>query len=98
LNAGKAQNCANILQEKTETYASEWVWRPEPESNRRARICSPLRNHSAIGPEVRLWREPRSPVKPAWRAATGKGRFTVAPPNPAQLSMNGGWLRPSLQI
>jgi hypothetical protein len=47
---------------------------------------------------VRLWREPRSPVKPAWRAATGKGRFTVAPPNPAQLSMNGGWLRPSLQI
>ena len=26
------------------------VWRPEPESNRRARICSPLRNHSAIGP------------------------------------------------
>src|SRR3982751_5633893 len=25
-------------------------WRPEPESNRRARICSPLRNHSAIGP------------------------------------------------
>src|SRR5438105_4557578 len=26
-------------------------WRPEPESNRRARICSPLRNHSAIGPE-----------------------------------------------
>ncbi len=27
------------------------IWRPEPESNRRARICSPLRNHSAIGPE-----------------------------------------------
>jgi hypothetical protein len=26
------------------------AWRPEPESNRRARICSPLRNHSAIGP------------------------------------------------
>jgi hypothetical protein len=26
------------------------VWRPEPESNRRARICSPLRHHSAIGP------------------------------------------------
>ena len=26
------------------------MWRPEPESNRRARICSPLRNHSAIGP------------------------------------------------
>ena len=33
-------------------------WRPEPESNRRARICSPLRNHSAIGPmsEAPLWR------------------------------------------
>jgi hypothetical protein len=28
-------------------------WRPEPESNRRARICSPLRNHSAIGPPAR---------------------------------------------
>ena len=28
-------------------------WRPEPESNRRARICSPLRNHSAIGPRER---------------------------------------------
>lgn len=27
-------------------------WRPEPESNRRARICSPLRNHSAIGPSL----------------------------------------------
>ena len=27
-------------------------WRPEPESNRRARICSPLRNHSAIGPDA----------------------------------------------
>ncbi len=28
------------------------LWRPEPESNRRARICSPLRHHSAIGPSV----------------------------------------------
>ena len=30
-----------------------WIWkfwRPEPESNRRIRICSPLRHHSAIGP------------------------------------------------
>ena len=26
------------------------IWRPEPESNRRIRICSPLRHHSAIGP------------------------------------------------
>src|SRR3954454_4103458 len=30
-------------------------WRPEPESNRRARICSPLRNHSAIGPPRAKW-------------------------------------------
>ena len=29
-------------------------WRPEPESNRRARICSPLRHHSAIGPSGQL--------------------------------------------
>src|SRR3546814_14180190 len=32
--------------------SGEQVWRPEPESNRRARICSPLRNHSAIGPQT----------------------------------------------
>jgi hypothetical protein len=30
------------------------MWRPEPESNRRARICSPLRNHSAIGPTAAM--------------------------------------------
>ena len=30
-------------------------WRPGPESNRRTRICSPLRNHSATGPSwIRL--------------------------------------------
>ncbi len=28
----------------------ETVWRPRPESNRGARICSPLRNHSATRP------------------------------------------------
>src|SRR6476469_7167704 len=27
-----------------------WEWRPRPESNRRARICSPLRHHSATWP------------------------------------------------
>src|SRR3546814_3579323 len=32
--------------------AREQVWRPEPESNRRARMCSPLRSHSAIGPQT----------------------------------------------
>src|SRR5579872_2178511 len=40
-------------------------WRPEPESNRRARICSPLRNHSAIGPgRAALWRGIALLVKP----------------------------------
>jgi hypothetical protein len=29
----------------------ETVWRPDPESNRGARICNPLRHHSAIGPK-----------------------------------------------
>src|SRR3954471_12687591 len=32
-------------------FSVKGEWRPEPESNRRARICSPLRNHSAIGPK-----------------------------------------------
>ena len=34
-------------------------WRPRPESNRGARICSPLRNHSA--------------TRPSRRAVTGAG-------------------------
>jgi hypothetical protein len=38
------------------------------------------------------------PVKPERRAAAGKRRFTIARPNAPQLSMNGGWLRPPLQI
>ena len=47
-------------------------WRPEPESNRRARICSPLRNHSAIGP--------RSARFPAIGAEVkGDGRSTGDP-------------------
>ncbi len=32
----------------------EKIWRPRPESNRGARICSPLRNHSATRPSVKL--------------------------------------------
>ena len=48
----------------------EWEWRPEPESNRRARICSPLRNHSAIGPEQRIsWPLPVRSREKAWAAA-----------------------------
>ena len=38
---------------------AEWLstrlgmrWRPGPESNRRARICSPLDSHSPTGPSV----------------------------------------------
>ena len=57
-------------------------WRPEPESNRRAGICSPLRNHSAIGPlgVARHWRERGRRVKAdfrrtvclnAWRPSRG---------------------------
>src|SRR5437667_4371482 len=51
-----------------ETGDPECGWRPEPESNRRARICSPLRNHSAIGPKegrCTPFRELRARVKPA---------------------------------
>ena len=29
------------------------LWRPRPESNRGARICSPLRNHSATWPKIK---------------------------------------------
>lgn len=32
---------------------NKWRWRPRPESNRGARICSPLRNHSATRPRLR---------------------------------------------
>jgi hypothetical protein len=44
------------LHSSTRKWARQpaWEWRPEPESNRRARICSPLRNHSAIGPSVEI--------------------------------------------
>ena len=41
-------------------------WRPEPESNRRARICSPLRNHSAIGPRAVPFQGFSKLVNPAW--------------------------------
>ena len=33
-------------------------WRPRPESNRGARICSPLRHHSATWPSARRRRSP----------------------------------------
>src|SRR3954463_4704482 len=40
-------------------FSVKGEWRPEPESNRRARICSPLRNHSAIGPRGPAFPEAR---------------------------------------
>ena len=52
--------------QSTFAYASYCEWRPEPESNRRARICSPLRHHSAIGPQsasLRFW-----PASGKWAA------------------------------
>ena len=43
------------------------LWRPGSESNRRARICSPLHNHSATRPVTRGWpQEPSDKTKPRW--------------------------------
>ena len=42
-------------------------WRPEPESNRRARICSPLRHHSAIGPSNAVSARPYPSQPPSAR-------------------------------
>ena len=54
---GRTRRSAPLLaQRKQRLKFSEFGWRPEPESNRRARICSPLRNHSAIGPPAREMR------------------------------------------
>ncbi len=64
---------------KRQTAAASCDWRPRPESNRGARICSPLRHHSATWP---LRREPyhgrirrgNGDAHPAWpvRAAPFK--------------------------
>lgn len=53
-----------------------YSWRPEPESNRRARICSPLRNHSAIGPPHRHVRGEADSVNPI----RGYSMLGLAPP------------------
>ena len=56
-------------------------WRPEPESNRRARICSPLRHHSAIGPhqwfEIGATSAESRPLQPSVRRL---GRYLPALP------------------
>ena len=60
------RNCAIFRQQSNFTGSSYCEWRPEPESNRRARICSPLRHHSAIGPQsasLRFW-----PASGKWAA------------------------------
>ena len=85
-----------------ETQILKCVWRPEPESNRRARICSPLRNHSAIGPgreKPPLWRACRSgQVGTGRRLVQGCRMAPPEPPNGAPLSINGGWRGPQLPI
>ena len=65
-----------------ETQPLKCGWRPEPESNRRARICSPLRNHSAIGPWNGASVEARPPLtggsphrQEATRSAAGHWSF-----------------------
>jgi hypothetical protein len=67
----------------------EWVWRLHPESNRGARICNPLRHHSAIEPDQRgVTSKQRARFQSAFslaarlsriapNAAHAKGRFYV---------------------
>ena len=51
---------------------STGIWRPEPESNRRARFCKPLRHHSAIGPRTRVAeRPPNGSARLAARSGIG---------------------------
>ena len=50
---GRRENCKHTVSRHAKFRADEsrnTAWRPRPESNRGARICSPLRNHSATRP------------------------------------------------
>ena len=72
------------------------VWRPEPESNRGARICSPLRNHSATRPRgseqaaadtggitIRIVRPQASPANSRPSSEISRtGQMGVAPQGP----------------
>jgi hypothetical protein len=51
-HVGEAQRMNKFLKPslKPEHRVLTKTWRPRPESNRCARICSPLRNHSATWP------------------------------------------------
>lgn len=44
------QGAANRHGIAREIVTLEGIWRLRPESNRRTRICNPLRNHSATEP------------------------------------------------
>ena len=59
-------------------------WRPEPESNRRIRICSPLRHHSAIGPyhfgSSRLLNEKRAERNALMRTGVHSAAAEQLPP------------------
>ncbi len=62
-------------------------WRPEPELNRRARICSPLRNHSAIGPGRAGSLQRRSPFgQPRGRGRSSFDEWRLARPEGADRS------------
>ena len=67
-----------------------WTWRPEPESNRRARICSPLRNHSAIGPDDKN-RMFRAAFQPFMRFPSGLDLATLPPNGNPELRAGVGW-------
>ena len=50
-NRGKSPETVRFLDILNIHTLRSDLWRPDPESNRGARICNPLRHHSAIGPE-----------------------------------------------
>src|ERR671917_440467 len=79
--ANGAPHCPITDRARPELDISECKWRPEPESNRRARICSPLRNHSAIGPRDAF---PRLACNGQVRS--GQGWLTRSLIGPAEMS------------
>ena len=88
-----------VIGEGDPSQAKVWRWRPGPESNRRARICSPLRHHSAIGPQALEMRGVSAPSRFArhWQSdclAISGARCGVgapAPPGYARGSGSPGW-------
>jgi hypothetical protein len=77
-------------------FSSVWIrvkslcWRPRPESNRGARICSPLRSHSATRPAMKPGSiARRGYTKDLIRLARRFGHFRRTRLNPAPRA-NGG--------